>query len=334
MTNKILTISIAAYNVADYIRETLDSLTAAKTIDQLEIFVIDDGGQDETLAIAQEYQQKYPNSIFPIHKENGGYGSTVNYSLKHATGKYFRLLDGDDWVQTDELDTLVEHLAKIDSDVIINPFLRGADMANMALISYSDSFKDREEFLISENLPKRPIGIWALCYKTEILRQSNLHLPEKIFYTDQFFAVIPFKVAKTMQYVDTKVYCYRLGRDGQSVSRESLLKNAHMAFDIVKTLAKFVEDNKNNHNYNYILHRVGSYHAWALRIILLQPVSPKVIHDFKTYDLQIKNISKDVFNYATTVGKRGGFINLSRKTNYIGLYIFKLLYPKGLPNKG
>lgn len=332
MTNKILTISIAAYNVADYIRETLDSLTAAKTIDQLEIFVIDDGGQDETLAIAQEYQQKYPNSIFPIHKENGGYGSTVNYSLKHATGKYFRLLDGDDWVQTDELDTLVEHLAKIDSDVIVNPFLRGSDMANMSLVSYSNNFKDKEEFLIAENPQKRPIGMWALCYKTDVLKQSNLKLPERLFYTDQIFCTVPFTVAKTMQYIDTKVYCYRVGRDGQSVSRESRLKNMQMTLDIAKMLTEFVAENKNNANYQYMINRVASYNASALKTILLQPISKQSIAQFKAYDQQIKTISEDIFHYIASISKIGKLIYFARKTNYIGLYIFKLVYPKGVPN--
>ena len=98
---KILTISVAAYNVEEYIRQTLDSLTDERVIGNLEIFVVDDGGKDSTLDIAKEYANIYPESVFPIHKENGGYGSTVNYSLAHAHGKYFKLLDGDDWFDTE-----------------------------------------------------------------------------------------------------------------------------------------------------------------------------------------------------------------------------------------
>ena len=93
--DKILTISIAAYNVEKFLRSTLNSLCEQTVIEDLEIFVVDDGSTDETLCIAQEYEKKFPDSFFAVHKENGGYGSTVNYSIAHATGKYFKLLDGD-----------------------------------------------------------------------------------------------------------------------------------------------------------------------------------------------------------------------------------------------
>ena len=101
--DKTLTISIAAYNMEAWIKRALDSLLDKRVIDDLEVFAVDDGGTDRTLEIAKEYALQYPNSIFPIHKENGGYGSTVNYSVKHANGKYLKLLDADDWFDADGL---------------------------------------------------------------------------------------------------------------------------------------------------------------------------------------------------------------------------------------
>ena len=115
---KLLTISIAAYNVQSYIEQNLNSIIKSKYIDLIEVFVVDDGGQDNTLAIAQKYAEKYPDSIYPVHKENGGYGTTVNYSAEHATGKYFRLLDGDDWFNTEGLDKLMEHIQQMEVSAI------------------------------------------------------------------------------------------------------------------------------------------------------------------------------------------------------------------------
>lgn len=79
-SEKVATISIAAYNMEKHIRKTLDSLLDERVIDDLEVLVVDDGGTDRTLEIANEYAATYPNSIFPIHKENGGYGSVLNYT--------------------------------------------------------------------------------------------------------------------------------------------------------------------------------------------------------------------------------------------------------------
>ena len=87
--NKVLTISIAAYNVEEYLAETLDSCIVHPNLQSyLEVLIVDDGSTDGTLEIAQEYEKEYPEVFHVISKENGGYGSTINAALKIATGKY------------------------------------------------------------------------------------------------------------------------------------------------------------------------------------------------------------------------------------------------------
>ena len=94
--DKILTVSVAAYNVEKFIRNTLDSCIAEEIMTDLEVLVVDDGATDATAEIVREYEDKYPQTFRLIHKENGGYGTTVNRSMQEASGKYFRLLDGED----------------------------------------------------------------------------------------------------------------------------------------------------------------------------------------------------------------------------------------------
>ena len=94
---KILSVSIASYNVEKFIRKALDSCCVPEIMDRLEVLVVNDGSTDSTLEIAREYETQYPQTFRVIDKENGGYGSTVNASIRAARGKYFRLLDGDDW---------------------------------------------------------------------------------------------------------------------------------------------------------------------------------------------------------------------------------------------
>lgn len=332
--NKILTISIAAYNVEAYIKETLDSLVASKYIDELEIFVVDDGGQDATLSIAQDYQAKYPNSVIPVHKTNGGYGTTVNYSLEHATGKYFKLLDGDDWVQTHELDNLVSQLKKIDTDLVITSFLKGPNMAEMERQEYGQELAEAKEVLIS-SLQQPPIlGMWAMCYKTEVLRASNLKLPERLFYTDQIFCTVPIPFAKTIQYFNYAVYCYRLGRDGQSVSKESRLKNAQMTLDICEQLVTYTKKYQDSPNYSYLLRRVTSYYVSALKTILLSPMSKETLERFKAYDKKIESLSPEIYHNVKSEGKAGKVVALARQTNYQALWLFKLIYKDGIKNWG
>lgn len=101
---KILTVSIAAYNADWCLKKCLDSFIASKYLDLLDIIVVNDGSKDNTAAIASEYVKKFSASIRLINKENGGHGSTINTSIDNAMGKYFKIVDSDDWVDTEALD--------------------------------------------------------------------------------------------------------------------------------------------------------------------------------------------------------------------------------------
>ena len=94
---KLLSVAIPCYNSAAYMRKCIDSILVGG--DRVEILIIDDGSQkDDTLAIAREYEERYPGICRAIHQENGGHGEAVNTGLKNAEGIYFKVVDSDDWL--------------------------------------------------------------------------------------------------------------------------------------------------------------------------------------------------------------------------------------------
>lgn len=99
-TAKVLTIAVAAYNVAPYIAQCLDSFVDEKLLPALDIVVIDDGSTDATARIVRKYINRFPESFRLVSQENGGYGAAVNHALALAQGEYFKTVDGDDWVDT------------------------------------------------------------------------------------------------------------------------------------------------------------------------------------------------------------------------------------------
>ena len=90
--NKILTIVIPAYNVENYLDEILPTFLDNELLNDIEIIIVNDGSKDNTAIIASEYEKKYPQTVVLIDKENGGHGSTINSGIKHANGKYLRVI--------------------------------------------------------------------------------------------------------------------------------------------------------------------------------------------------------------------------------------------------
>ena len=94
---KLLTVSIASYNVEAFLRKTLDSCIVPELMDELEVLIVNDGSKDSTPEIAREYEAAYPETFRLIDTNIGGYGSTVNLSMQEARGTFYKLLDGDYW---------------------------------------------------------------------------------------------------------------------------------------------------------------------------------------------------------------------------------------------
>ena len=96
--NKVLTITVPSYNVEKFLENTLDSFLDERILEDLEVLIVDDGSKDRTAEIGKQYEERYPDTFRVISKENGGHGSTINRGIKEARGTYFKVVDGDDWV--------------------------------------------------------------------------------------------------------------------------------------------------------------------------------------------------------------------------------------------
>lgn len=223
--SKVLTVSVAAYNVEKYIEECLTPFTKIQHGEKCEVLIINDGSTDRTPEIANEFVSKYPNIFKLINKENGGYGSTVNTSIKLATGKYFKLLDGDDYFDEEYLDDFIEFLENTDADFI---------HSTMALFHHETKeqalrhivIKARTTFPIEQFCSKYEYepGMWCAATKTHILRDNHIEITPKCMYTDTEYVWKAFVHSKTISFYECIVYMHRNGHSSQSISTEGFIK--------------------------------------------------------------------------------------------------------------
>ncbi|MDO5476110.1 MAG: glycosyltransferase family 2 protein [Eubacteriales bacterium] len=275
---KILSVSIASYNVEKFLRKALDSCNIPEILDRLEVLIVNDGSTDGTLEIAREYEAMAPQTFRVIDKENGGYGSTVNASIRAATGKYFRLLDGDDWFDRDGLVKMIGELEQAEEDMIIAQFKR---------VFEEDGHEElRDE---AEDIPETVVRFdrlgdheWftmhAITYRTKILQENGIRLTEHCFYTDQEYDLLPLPWVETVRIFPHVVYCYRIGRGEQSVSLEGLEKHYNDQTIVLKRLYTVYPDvgekktAKDRYIFNYFLLRT------FLQIRVLLVISESRLH--------------------------------------------------------
>ncbi len=328
MENKILTISVAAYNVQDYIENTLKSLLV-KNINDLEILVEDDGGTDNTANIVKEYEKKYPGIVKLIHKENGGYGSTINKSIELAKGKYFKQLDGDDWYDSENFEKLLEILRNTDTDCVYTPYREYIEKTKTYNIK--DFFDEtiNGKFEIEEIISKANhyLSMYTVCYKTELLRKLNVKLLHKCFYTDTQYALYPMAGVKDIYICHNNLYIYRIGRKDQSISMESRLKHYKDSVKVSYELNNFYNSICNSVSENvksYILNYVALLtQATIMDFMMLFPIKKDNKNMIIQFENRIMEINKAVYDEMARKRKLIRYLRKSKYMLYIPISIFQ-----------
>lgn len=305
---KLLTISIAAYNAENYIKKALDSL-CCKNLSKLEIFVIDDGGSDGTLAIAKEYEKKYPDSIHAVHKENGGLGSTYNYSIENGTGKYIKLLDADDFFNITELEKFVDILQNVDVDAIYSPYLTFDDKTGDILdhVDISSSCEMIKPMSISNLLSYKELRMHSLTFNLQMLKSNKVHILEKCFYTDTEYVTKGLFFSKTIVFTNCEVYNYRLGREGQSVDTLGLKKHYRESIKVAEELLRFYVSNINDGNSKVVLYNLNL----LLRFVYNTLLKLGLKDDFISFD---KTVIRYKISDKLTIDRR---VKLLRYSQYL-----------------
>ena len=297
--DKILSISVAAYNVETYITELLDDLIRCNVREKLEVLVIDDGATDSTYGIACRYMDNYPGIVKAIHKENGGWGSTVNTGIRLATGRYFKLLDGDDLYDSDNLDRLVAYLERCSSDVVLSPYTRFFDNTSETEVPQNPLFSGtlpREIELDELPVTPFPLEMYSVAFRTEVIKDAGIRITEHSFYTDNEFVAKCMNRCATCSIVPYNVYRYRVGRAGQSVSMEGMRKHYREFETILRSMLLFTRDEiRNAHLRDILFERYRGLSFYYFEVLFALGKEEEYAKACSAYDRWLKQEFPEIY---------------------------------------
>ena len=234
-----LSIIIPCYNVAPYLAQCLDSVFINNAF-KGEVICVNDGSTDHTLAILQQYADRYPN-LRLVNQPNAGLSAARNTGLQHASGDYIYFLDSDDYLYPD----------------VLNRMLQIAQPENLEMLAMS-VLKDGSEPYFTHHLHIEGIvtgkqyikrfydacgfayqaPVWMYLYKREFLLQHHLIFKEGFLHEDEDFTPRALVLCDRMMLWNEAVQYHRVKRDGAITS---VVTDKHLK-DIVNILAGLVEE--------------------------------------------------------------------------------------------
>lgn len=240
----VLSVVVPSYNVEKYIEKCLTSFSDERFRGLLDVIIVNDGSQDSTREIAEGYVRKYPGIFRLINKENGGHGSAVNTGIENACGKYFRIVDGDDWIHTENMLKLLDILQKTDSDMVVDEKrevnMVTADTEFFPLPAWVEENKVIAfEDICNQNDICTYIMLHTLSVKTELLKKNSIRLQEHIFYVDIEFIIKATMEAETIEFHRIEIYQYLVGNVNQSVSAGNYVKRYSHHDTVTKELIRY-----------------------------------------------------------------------------------------------
>lgn len=239
---KLLSFAVPCYNSEAYMEKCIESLLPGGK--DVEILIVDDGSSDRTAEIADVYAERYPGIIRAIHQPNGGHGAAVNTGLKNAAGIYFKVVDSDDWLDRDSYLRVLKRLRTL---IKLNT-LPDMFLANYV---YEKEGSKHKKVMRQKGFPKEKMFGWddvghlvkghyilmhSVIYRTQMLHDCGLQLPEHTFYVDNIYVYKPLPYVNNMYYMDVDLYRYYIGREDQSVNEQTMIRRIDQQIRVNKIM--------------------------------------------------------------------------------------------------
>ena len=210
-----VSIIVPVYNVADYIRECIESIIK-QTLKEIEIILVDDGSTDDSSRICDIYAVM-DNRIKVIHKKtNEGLSSARNDGLKNASAPYIMFIDGDDYVEPEFCELPYRTAIENNADLVIFSFKK--KQQDGRILNVKTGLKSGiicEEDALNFNVLVAP-AVWLGLYQKELF--NDIKFPDSKYHEDTGTTYRLIHAARRIFFVEKEVYYYRIGRQGSIIT--------------------------------------------------------------------------------------------------------------------
>ena len=277
MINKVISIIVPIYNTERYLERCLESIINQE-YKNLEIILINDGSEDNSIDICEKYK-KTDNRIIIINKEHTGVSDTRNVGLKNATGEYIGFVDSDDYINKEMFKQLIEGAEKFKCDISMCDLIETNSFKNEVCEYKSKNVLMNKKEALEQLLYDKNIGNYMTVklFRRELM--EDIKFPENTFYEDIYVAYKLFQKANNILYIPIPMYNYYQRKDSivNNVTIQSIQQYLKAVFERYYDLKK-TSRGITLYNVYSIVNVVIKMSIWAIKI-----------SDFELFDNLIYN---------------------------------------------
>lgn len=211
----LISVIVPVFNVADYLPACLDSIIN-QDYEYLQIILIDDGSNDESGRICDQYAAK-DSRIIVVHQANAGAAAAKNAGLQIASGEFLSFVDSDDFLEPGVYWYMVNQMCRYKADVIQCAFRNVFVDRCEDIITLPDfTIFDTKEYLLRYTQDWTCGLLWDKLYRRELFEGVSFEDGHKI--DDEFFTYRGIMNSSKILHSPRVIYNYRKRRSSVMLS--------------------------------------------------------------------------------------------------------------------
>ena len=242
-----LSVIVPIYNVEKFLPRCLDSLLRqGMESGEWEVICVNDGSQDNSLAILTEYEQKHPEIFKIIAQENSGAGAAKNAGMKVAMGEFIGFVDSDDYVIDNAYKYILEHYC--DGNVDVVHFKWNLISTDGGTLYDPDAKPDGDIMFEGDgaeayNRQKLPY-VWTKLYRRTFLEEHRICF-EAPLMEDELFNFEVFHLHPRLRIVSSNVYRYEQGNPTSlltTIDKEKVKQQLRWLLFVVEKMENYLHE--------------------------------------------------------------------------------------------
>lgn len=366
-SHKHFSVIMALYNNEKYLEDAIESLIIQNFgfEHNIELIIVDDGSSDDSLKIAEKYQEKYPYNIQVLSKENGGQASARNLGLKYAKGDYINFIDSDDKISPNTFSSVYDFaMENPDVDVISIPMTFFDNQKGKHLLNYKYNEEKVADLLEEPDFPQlsassafvKKEAIGDLRFNTELVNSEDALFINKILlnnpelglvknanylYRKRFdeSSTIDNSIKKRGFFIDRLKYYFKELIDSSIKKYGKLLE--FIQYTLVYDLQWMVKVE----NIDDILDKEEINEFWESFLDVLSYFDEEIILNYKHLDANVRgfllsikksNLTSKTINNLENTGRLDSnkfyinIVNIKNNVLYISGLLMSTLYPENI----